>query len=57
MQNSTHNELKIKRELRPDDYRRDQSLTIINPKTGVKHVFPTSLIVALRSGLVSLDES
>ncbi len=54
MRNHTHNELKIKRELRPDDYRRDQSLTIINPKTRVKHVFPTSLIVALRSGLVSL---
>ena len=54
MKAHTHNELKIKREIRPEDYRRDQSLVIVNPKTGVRHTFPTCLIIALRNGLVEL---
>jgi hypothetical protein len=55
MKTNTDNALAIKRELRPEDYRRDQSLVIVNPKTGVKHTFPTSLVVALRSGLVKFE--
>ena len=55
MPTNTHNALHIKRKIRPEDYRRDQNLVIVNPKTGKKHTFPTALIVALREGLVSLE--
>ena len=50
------NALHIKRKIRPSDYRRDQSLVIINAKTGQRHTFPTSLIVALREGLVEIKK-
>jgi len=48
------NALHIKRKLKPSDYRRDTELVIVNPKTGERFTFPTTLIVALRAGLVEL---
>ena len=50
------NALHIKRKLRPSDYRRDAELVIVNPKTGERFTFPTTLIVALRAGLVELKQ-
>ena len=52
----SNNALHIKRKLRPSDYRRDESLVIINVKTGKRHTFPTSLIIALREGLVEIKK-
>ena len=54
MQTNTHNALHVKRKIRPADYRRDQTLTIVNPITGVSHTFPTELIRAVRSGAVKV---
>lgn len=47
MRTNTNNALHIKRQIRPEDYRRDQTLTIVD-KHGVRHTFPTELIRALR---------
>ena len=46
-----HNALKIKRKLSPD-YRRDQTCTIRNPKTGLSITLPIEVIKMLRSGEV-----
>lgn len=50
------NAMHIKRKLNPSDYRRDAELVIVDPKTGKRFTFPTTLIVAIRSGLVEVKK-
>jgi len=48
---NSHNALKIKRKISAD-YRRDQTCTIIHPKTELNITVPIKVIKLLRSGEV-----
>ena len=54
MRTNTHNALHIKCKISPRDYRQDENVAIVNPKTGISHTFPVDLVLALQSGLIKL---
>lgn len=53
MRAHTHNELKLKKQLAPRDYKRDPNCKLVL-KDGREVVLPAILLVALREGKVEL---
>lgn len=53
MRQNTHNELALKKELAPRDYRRSETVRIIKPKSGLDLVIPTCIYEeAKKRGLI-----
>lgn len=53
MRNNTHNELALKQQLAPRDYRRSETVRIIKPQSGLDLVIPTGIFEeAIKRGLI-----
>ena len=53
MRNTTHNALKLKRDLQPKDYAEDTNIRMVDPHTGKVKKLPTWLFkIAREKGLI-----